>query len=66
MQASRYYKMYWIWIIFTSPNEYSLDRGLGLVAKGTNWFQGSIDVWWKVAFVFDKITLYCHSININP
>ncbi len=29
--------MYWIWIIFTSPNEYLLDRGLGLVAKGTDW-----------------------------
>ncbi len=32
IQARRYYKMYWIWIIFTSPNEYLLDKGLGLVA----------------------------------
>ncbi len=37
IQASRYYKMYWIWIIFTSLNEYLLDRGLGLVAKGIDW-----------------------------
>ncbi len=29
--------MYWIWLIFTSPNEYLLDRDLGLVAKGTDW-----------------------------
>ncbi len=29
--------MYSIWISFTSPNEYLLDRGLGLVAKGTDW-----------------------------
>ncbi len=28
--------MYWIWIIFTSPNEYLLDRGLRLVAKDTD------------------------------
>ncbi len=34
--ASRYYKMYSVWIILTSPNEYLLDRGLGLVAKGTD------------------------------
>ncbi len=31
-----YYKMYWIRLIFTSVNEYLLDRGLGLVAKGTD------------------------------
>ncbi len=38
IRASRYmyYKMYWIWIIYTNPNEYSLDRGLGLVAKDTD------------------------------
>ncbi len=36
IQASRYYKMYWIWIIFTNLNEYLLDRGLGLGAKGTD------------------------------
>ncbi len=36
IRASRYYKMYWISIIFTSSNEYLLDRGLGLVAKGTD------------------------------
>ncbi len=34
IQASSYYKMYWIWLIVTSPNEYLLDRGLGLVAEG--------------------------------
>ncbi len=28
--------MYWIWIFFTNLNEYLLDRGLGLVAKGTD------------------------------
>ncbi len=28
--------MYWICIIFTSPNEYLLDRDLGPVAKGTD------------------------------
>ncbi len=28
--------MYWIWLFFTSLNEYLLDRGLGLVAKGTD------------------------------
>ncbi len=38
IQASRYYKMYWNWIIFNSLNEYLLDRGLGLVAKGTDCF----------------------------
>ncbi len=37
IQASRYYKMYWNWIIFTGPNKYLLDRGLGLVVKGTGW-----------------------------
>ncbi len=34
--------MYWIWIVFTSPNEYLLDGGLGLVAKGTDWGQISL------------------------
>ncbi len=38
--------MYWIWIIFTSLNEYLLDRGLGLVAKGTDcgWRK---EFWWR-------------------
>ncbi len=38
IRASRYYKMYSIWMNFTSLNEYLLDRGegLGLVAKGTD------------------------------
>ncbi len=39
IQASRFYKLYWIWLIFTSPNEYLLDRVLGLVANGTDCFQ---------------------------
>ncbi len=37
IRASRYYKMYSIWTILTNPNEYLLDRGLGLVAKGRDW-----------------------------
>ncbi len=30
--------MYWIWLILTNPNEYLLDRGLGLVANSTDLF----------------------------
>ncbi len=35
--------MYWIWLFFTSPNEYLLDRSLGLVTEGTDW-NGALDV----------------------
>ncbi len=28
--------MYWIWLIFTSQNEYLVERGLGLVVEGTD------------------------------
>ncbi len=42
IQASSYYNMYCIWIIFTNPNEYLQDKGMGLVAKGTDCSEGEV------------------------
>ncbi len=43
--------MYSIWIIFTSPNKYLLDRGLGLVAKGTD-LGGGGKYFGQILFIF--------------
>ncbi len=59
--ASRYnYKMYSLGIIFTSPNEYLLDRGLGIVAKDIDWHLVCI-IWYALAY---HMTIL-QPININ-
>ncbi len=44
--------MYWIWVIFTSSNEYLLDRDLVLVAKSTD-CDSKTQTWMIARFVVE-------------
>ncbi len=56
--------MFWILLSFTNLNEYLLDRGLGLVAKGTDWELYTLSV---VALdgihVYDYVWFVCQVLH---